>query len=511
MRTPEISSKLLARNTFLNFLGPLISLSVGLVANPLIIRGLGPERFGLLSFAWVVLGYFAVFDLGLGKATTKYVVEALGKGEEGQPSAVVWRVVSLQTPFGLLGAVVLAAVTPLLVGRVLNLAPELAREASIMLYLAAVTIPLVLVTGSFTGLLEAAQRFDLSNVVKASSSISVMLLSLIGLALGFRLPGIIMLIVVSRFAVLSASYLLACHVLPSLKSFTVRPASYRKLLAYGGWITVTDVVGPILMYLDRFLIGLLMPVAAVGYYAVPYDVVTRLRIISGSANIALFPAFSAVNDSGDRQKLGSLLVRPIKYELLILGPLVLVLVLFAEEILALWLGNAFAIQSATAMQVLAVGVLINSLGRAPLTLLQAAGQPGIAAKLHVVELPLYAAIAWLSIREWGINGAAFAWTLRVAADALFLFAAAFWTYGLPPKLLVTEGIMPTLLGLLLVAIAGTLLKGLLAVFPPFAQSLLFASFLGVFARIAWRALLDSSERKVAASLLQFRKPSDGRS
>jgi len=78
----NISGKLLARNTLLNFIGQILPLIVGVVTIPFVIQGLGTERFGLLSLAWVVLGYFAIFDLGLGRATTKFVAEALGRGDE---------------------------------------------------------------------------------------------------------------------------------------------------------------------------------------------------------------------------------------------------------------------------------------------------------------------------------------------------------------------------------------------------------------------------------------------
>ena len=80
----EIKGSLLARNTLLNLIGQGLPLVVAVVTIPFIIHGLGIERFGLLSLAWVVLGYFAIFDLGLGLATTKFVGEALGKGEEDQ-------------------------------------------------------------------------------------------------------------------------------------------------------------------------------------------------------------------------------------------------------------------------------------------------------------------------------------------------------------------------------------------------------------------------------------------
>jgi O-antigen/teichoic acid export membrane protein len=78
----QVSGRLLARNTLFNFIGQGIPLLVGLVTIPLIVHGLGAERFGLLSLTWVVLGYFTIFDLGLGRAATKYVADALARGNK---------------------------------------------------------------------------------------------------------------------------------------------------------------------------------------------------------------------------------------------------------------------------------------------------------------------------------------------------------------------------------------------------------------------------------------------
>jgi O-antigen/teichoic acid export membrane protein len=97
----EISGRLLARNTLINFVGQVIPLAIGVIAIPIIVRGLGTDRFGLLSLAWVVLGYFTIFDLGLGRATTKYVAEALGKGEEEKVPNLVWTTVAIQLILGL--------------------------------------------------------------------------------------------------------------------------------------------------------------------------------------------------------------------------------------------------------------------------------------------------------------------------------------------------------------------------------------------------------------------------
>ena len=77
----QIKGSLLAKNTVLNFIGQVVPLFVAVIAIPFIIRGLGADRFGILSLAWIIIGYFSIINLGLGRATTKFVAEALGKDE----------------------------------------------------------------------------------------------------------------------------------------------------------------------------------------------------------------------------------------------------------------------------------------------------------------------------------------------------------------------------------------------------------------------------------------------
>ena len=68
----------LSRNTVLNLVGQCAPLVVAIFAIPLLIRGLGTDRFGVLTLAWVVIGYFSLFDLGLSRALTMLVAEKLG-------------------------------------------------------------------------------------------------------------------------------------------------------------------------------------------------------------------------------------------------------------------------------------------------------------------------------------------------------------------------------------------------------------------------------------------------
>jgi len=89
--------------------------------------------------------------------------------------------------------------------------------------------------------------------------------------------------------------------------------------------------------------------------------------------MTLFPAFSAMEGVGDRQRLGMFFARSIKYVFLVSGAIVVLIAVYAGQILQIWLGSDFAAESTAAMQVLALGVLINSLAQTPFALLQGVG------------------------------------------------------------------------------------------------------------------------------------------
>lgn len=69
------SGRLLARNTLWNLAAQILPMAVALFAIPILIRGIGVPRFGVLSLAWIVIGYFSLFDFGMGRALTKLVAE----------------------------------------------------------------------------------------------------------------------------------------------------------------------------------------------------------------------------------------------------------------------------------------------------------------------------------------------------------------------------------------------------------------------------------------------------
>ena len=446
-RTPalKIGGNVLARNTALNIAGQVIPLVVGVATMSYVIRHLGPDRFGLLSLAWLVVGYFALLDFGIGPATTKFVAELLGKGEIERLPALVWTALATQTSFGLLAGVLFAAASPALADHLLKIPPELRSEAHWVFLILAVSLPIGFATGTFQGVLGASQRFDLVNAISIPTVVLYYLIPAGVLALGFGLPAIVFFLVVSRIVALGGYFFFCLHLYPVLgRAVTFHRTLIRPLLGFGGWVTVSGAVGPILTYFDRFLLGALLSVAAIGFYTPPFMIATKLGILPGSLTAVLFPAFSTSAGRGDSEWIRNALVRSLKYLLLLVGPVALALIFFARPILTLWVGGNFAAEGTPVLQIFAVGVLINSLSLIPYNLLQGIGHPDVTAKFHLLEVPFHLGLLWFLVTRYGLPGAALAFSARVSLDFLLLIIAACWMTRTSPRMLVAKDLLKSL-------------------------------------------------------------------
>lgn len=485
------SGRLLARNTIWNLIGNGAPMVVAVFCIPILIRALGRDRFGVLTLAWALIGYASLFDLGLGRALTQLVAKKLGTGKDHEVPALFWTSVLLMLLLGLMGAAALLGISPWLVHHALKIPEALQSETLLAFYLLGLSVPVVITTAGLRGLLEAHQRFKLINALRIPMGVFTFLGPLLTLPFSKSLVPVVATLVGGRIVACMAHLLLCFHVLPVPRQrFTWERAAVGPLLRFGGWMTVSNVISPLMVTLDRFLIGALVSMTAVAYYATPYEVVTKFWLLSGALMGVMFPAFST-SFAQDRDRTALLFGRSVKSLLLILFPIMLCTVVLAQDGLKLWLGPEFAQNSFRVLQWLAVGVFLNSLAHVPSALLQGVGRPDLTAKLHLIELPVYMGLLWWLIGARGIEGAAIAWTARVTVDALFLFGLA--RRFLPGKrpMRLRTALLPVVA--LLILVLATLLQG------PIVKGLFLLGTILGFVLVTWFRILTPEERTLAQS------------
>jgi O-antigen/teichoic acid export membrane protein len=423
----------LLRNTGWNAVGMAIPIIAALVAIPPLIRGLGVEKFGIFAVAWVVMGYFALFDLGMGRATTKFAAEHLAAGDDRRLEDVVWTSLHLHALLGIAGGALFALITPWLTGQALNIPPQYQPESKVAFLLLAASIPFIVLAACLRGLLEAADRFDRANQVRIGGSLLNYLAPLALLPFTNDLAALAAIMAAGRVLVLAALLVFALEALPQLRHLRGLAAdAVRPLFAFGGWVTISSLTAPIIMVADRLFIAGFFTMVAVTYYVTPYEIVTKLWLFSASLMGALFPVISKAASS-DPRAVWPIIARSSRYLVAATVPAVACVLVLGREFLHVWVGESFALQSTAVAKWLAVGVLFNVVAQSPITAVQAAGRPDLVAKLQLVQLPIFLALAWVLLHTFGTVGVAMAWSARVTVEALAaaLIARRLWSRGAP--------------------------------------------------------------------------------
>ncbi len=415
-------ARLLARNTVYNIMGRILPMAVALAAIPCIVKGLGVERFGVLTLAWMVIGYFSLFDMGIGRATTKFVAEYTARGNRQRLRALVLASMILLLGFGTVAGLLLASLTDWIVADLLNIPADLIEETSHAFYLLSVSVPFVLLAAGARGVLEAQQQFGIVNAIQIPSGVGVFAVPVLVLTTSNSLPLIVGILVGCRIVVLMV-YLYLCwkSLRPLNEGWSLEKGCFGVLLRFGGWLTISNVLAPLMGNMDRFFIGSILTMTAVAYYTAAFDIVTRLFVIPAGMLGVMFPVFSAYN-AREKEKLARLHQRTVKYILICMTPLVLGAIVFAKPFLKVWLGDEFAAHGTLVLQLLAAGVLFSSAARVPLNAIQAVGRPDLTAKLYLIELPVYLALLFFFTKALGIAGAALVWLTRLIIETVILFA-----------------------------------------------------------------------------------------
>lgn len=477
------------RNFALNVAGNVVPMVVALASFPILSRLAGIERLGVLGLTWALIGYLSLLDLGLTRVVVRRVAQTGSDRELASESAFARRIAWLLAAFTAAVAIILALLAPIdwLLGN--SETSALRAESALALWIVLLTVPLVVATAILRGVLEGRQRFGYSNAFRmVFGSWSFAAPALVALWHP-TLPALVASIAVGRVLGLVA-HVMALNAIAPRVEHQLPELKLRQLIAEGGWLTVTNVVGPLMVTFDRFVVAGLVSVAAAAYYTVPQEVVLRLLLIPAALAGTVFPLLAQTQGAGDRAAARAIGDRSTQAALALALPLCLGLAAFAEPALYAWMGPDFARVSAPVAAILAGGLLVNCVAQIPFAWLQAAGRADVTGRLHLAELPVYLLLLIALTHAWGIVGTAVAWSLRTAADCLLLYVLAERT-GLAASVQSQLGRIAAGLGCVLaVAISTIALDGTM-------RYLVSAAPIAVGLTLAWRCSVAAHRRAIA--------------
>jgi O-antigen/teichoic acid export membrane protein len=476
----------LAGNLAWNLTGESLPVLAAVAAIPMLVHRLGADRFGVLTLSWMIAGYFGLFDFGLGRALIKAMAQELSIGRLAAAAELFWTSLAMMLVLGAAAGVTLAMLAPWLTRSALKIPLALQSETLAGFYVIALGLPMLISSSALRAALTAAGRFDLLNLIRTPSGIMSFAAPVLMLPFTRSLAWLIAALIVNRAVAWVICFGTIFRALPDLRSHLhIDPACARPLLGFGAWITVSNVITPMMVYLDRFLIGALLSMAALTAYSVPMEIISKSFILPAAVSGVMFPAF-ARSFATAPGAISALFARSLKLVALILCPLCAAVVAFAPQIMSLWMGRQFAPQSAAVLQILAAGAFVTGLSWIPLALLHGAHRPDLPAKVHLIDFPVYVLVLWICVRKFGLTGAAFTWSGRLLAENLVIFtmASRFITAS---RREIAGFCVSLILAIAVIAAGG---------FVPDSRSkaIFLCGLAAAIGIVAWRFLLDRRER-----------------
>lgn len=393
---------------------------LGLVVLPILVRGLGPERYGLLALSLAVIGFAAIADLGVGRAAAKYLAEDFERNETTRTQQHISSALSICSVMGVGGTLLLAASAPLLVDHVLKIPQHLAREARMVLWTTSLGLLPVLWRISLDGALSGHHRIAelsignvLANTLKAGLSIAMVLT-------GRSIVGVVIAnVAVSYLHAIGLWFYTRHYFAGRIKVRLGWDADIARELVRLGLLTSASsfLAGILLFYFDRFVIAVFLPLAVLGYYSTAFDITSKQCYISNPIGQAFFPVFSGKSKAGAGE-FEKHYFRAAKLQAVGLTGLAAMLVVLGRPLLTYWISPDIAVHSSAVLGVLTVGMLLSSYANLPyIAILAGSERPEVCPKIFAAAFAVHVVASLALVKAAGVLG--------VATSLLLAFAVAF--------------------------------------------------------------------------------------
>jgi len=404
----------LIKHSIYNLAGFVIPTIVAIPSLGILARTLGTESFGLFTLAFAVVGYASIFDAGLTRAVIREI--SIFRDDLQERKNIISTATITVAILGLFAAM-LIFLSVNKIGGFLNVSNDLITNFEKSFKLLSLAVPVFLVNQIWLASLEGLERFANINIQRTLTSSALAILPALFAYYNQTLYSAILGLVIGRIGSLIVSFFFSYKLIIS-SGLRFNLKTLQRLIMFGGWITISNIISPVMVYFDRFVISHVLGASKVAFYTAPSEAIARLLNIPAALSRALFPKLSNNSLTADKAKLERL-----SFYLMLAAclPIVIVGFIFANTIMTVWMGPTYAGEPATILRILLIGFIFNALAQIPFSKIQAAGYAKITATLHMFELIPYLVALYYLTNHFSLIGTAIAWTLRVSLDFLALY------------------------------------------------------------------------------------------
>jgi O-antigen/teichoic acid export membrane protein len=409
------------RGTAWSIGGQAAGLLATLVATPIQLKHMGPERYGIVVITAATMSSLVLVDAGAGWAVQRAVPWHRARGNHAHARRLAATALLLTTVAGCLGGAAIWIFASDVVD-LFRLSTPVRPEAVAALHVAAFTLPLTLAAVLFTSVGRAAGQFPLTAM---SSAFTMVALNVVW-ALVAGEHNDVVLVARAQLAITGVTViwlLIVVRLRARSYLFPLRPSlsAARELVSFGGKSSVALASLLMLVQADKVALATVLPVSALPAYSVPFSVAVRIRVMSVALGHVLLPRLSAISSRGDLAEMRRVGMAALRALGLAIPAIAATCVFGGRAFLELWVSPNFAQNAWGPLIALSLGFGALAIGSVGQATLDASGRPGINA-----VLTLFGAAAGLGLAVGLASafGTALAAAIGIAFGLVAIAAAA---------------------------------------------------------------------------------------
>lgn len=394
-----------------NMASYIIPMLVAIPTLGIIARHLEVERFGLFMLIYTILGYASIFDLGF----TRALVRCISRVKHDIKEVKEYLLSTLIVVFFLsLIPMLLLFVFSGKIAGLLKVTTTNVDEFTTCLNISAICFPMLMIFLVLSTYFEGNERFKHLSLIKVITSVCLSIFPMLFVMYGSTLIFAVVGIAIARIVALFLISITIFSEIGNVKSKILCLNKIKNLIQYGSWLTLTNVINPLLTSIDRFILSSASGANSVALYTAPSEIINKCLVFPNLVARTLFPKFARGNDY--------LLQRTVS-SIVFVGMCVActILYFFSEIIINLWLGSKY-VDSVMPFKILVVGLFFCGIAQLPYIVMQAKGFSKVAAIIHSIEVVPYLALLYYLSSHYQYIGAAIAWTIRVSIDSILFLS-----------------------------------------------------------------------------------------
>lgn len=405
---------LIRQNLIANYAGKIWAGIINLALVPIYIRFMGVEAFALVGFYLTLQSLLVLFDFGLSTTVNRELARYSSLLGQEQKMRNITRTLEIVywSIAGVIGIGMLL-LSPTIASHWLRadtLPSDTLQKVIFKMGLAiAFQFPVSFYAGCFMGLQRQVLYNGLNAVIWTIRGIGA------AFVVSVSANPVVDFFNWQLFASILNVAVLAIMLWRTLPP-SAKPAHFERELLYRVWRFAAGMSGIFITtllfnQLDKVILSRLLSLTVFGYYSLAWQIIGALLILYFPLYAAFFPVFTQHVARGDTEGLKHAYHRSCQLMSVAILPVVLIIALFAKDILLIWTGNiTIASNTHVLVSVLILGAAFSALLYMPFTIQQAYGYTkyGVYAYLGalIVSIPLIVFFAM----TYGAVGGALVWT-----------------------------------------------------------------------------------------------------